>query len=128
MNWRLLVYLSLFGLVMAIATLQFLPFNFELILWVFVAGFCAYSIGKSTPQQTFLNGFVLGIIMTIYLVAFRVAFMATYVSGHTEILGRFSNDVSQRMIIAALAVITGVVVGVITGGWAAFIAKNQAKA
>ena len=41
MNWRLLLYLSLFGFVMAIATINFLPQQFEYILWPFIFGFWA---------------------------------------------------------------------------------------
>ncbi len=127
MNWRLLVYLSFFGLAMALATVSFIPTNFELVLWIFVIGFSAYSVGKNCPEQTFMNGFILGIINTIYCVAFRIGFFQTYSSAHPELTNRFQ-DLSPMMVVSAYTVIVGIVLALLIGFSSSFVAKQQQKA
>lgn len=127
MNWRLLVYLSLFGFVMAIATISFVPTNIEMMIWPFIFGLSAYSIGKHCDRQFFLNGFILGVIDCIYLVAFRIAFFQTYNSVHTDLLTRLSADVNQRMATIAATVIFGIISGLIIGLLSLAVAKIQKK-
>src|SRR2546422_8694448 len=49
MNWQLIVQLSLFGLVMALATVFVVPSNAEPLLWLLIFVICAYLIAKRAP-------------------------------------------------------------------------------
>ncbi|MBI1333416.1 MAG: hypothetical protein GC165_11125 [Armatimonadetes bacterium] len=128
MNWRLLVYLSLFAFVMAIATISFIPQMYEVILWVFIFGFCSYFIAKHATGQFFFHGFMLGIISCIYLVTFRFAFFDAYSATHGDLLSAYPQGISPRTVTAALAVIEGTFGGVLLGLLTFGVAKMQKKA
>ena len=127
MNWRLLIYLSFFGFVMAIATISFIPQNVEPILWLFVFGFCSYSIAKNCQDRYFFHGFFLSIINCIYIVAFHTAFWETYSASHESFVSILPAGPSARAAAAAAGVLTGVLSGVVQGLFCLGAAKLQSK-
>lgn len=127
MNWRLLVYLSLFGFVMAIATVSFIPTNLEPILWLFVFGFSAYSIAKHCDSRFFFHGFILCIINCIYIVAFHTAFFDAYSLAHADLIARVPQGMSARMFFAATGPVFGVISGILLGLLSVGTAKLQKK-
>ena len=127
MNWRLLLYLSLFGFVMAIATISFIPMGIEPILWLFIFGFCAYSIAKHCNDRYFFHGFMLSIINCIYIVAFHTAFWDSYSSAHSEMIASFPSGVNPKIISAATGPVAGVLSGIIQGLLCVVAAKIRNK-
>ena len=127
MNWRLLLYLSLFGLVMAIATVSFLPQTFEYIVWPFIFGFCAYTIAKRCQDRYFFHGFFLSIINCVYIVAFHVAFWDAYSAAHADMIASLPQGPSPRAMAAAIGLIAGVLSGIVQGLFCLVAAKLQNK-
>lgn len=52
MNWPLILKLSLFGLVMGIATVFVIPSRVEPLFWLGIFVVCAYVIAKQCPVDT----------------------------------------------------------------------------
>ena len=127
MNWRLLVYLSLFGFVMAIATINFIPQAFEPVLWLAIFAFCAYSIAKNCDSRFFFHGFLLSIINCIYIIAFHVAFFESYSAAHAEFVNAIPQGVNPRIMSAAFGVVAGIASGIVQGVLAIVAAKMQKK-
>jgi hypothetical protein len=53
MNWKLLLLLSLLGLVMAGATVSLIPEKTEPIFWIVIFIICAYIIAKNVRASIF---------------------------------------------------------------------------
>ena len=113
---------------MAIATISFIPQNFEWILWLFIFGFCAYSIAKHCDSRYFFHGFMLSIINCIYITAFHAAFWDRYYAAHSDFISGLPQGVSPRAMVAAFGLVAGVVSGLVQGGLAFGAAKLQKKA
>jgi hypothetical protein len=128
MNWRLLLYLSLFGFIMAIATISFLPQTFEYIVWPFIFSFCAYSIAKKCDDRFFIHGFMLSIINCIYIVAFHTAFFDAYSASHADAIAMLPKGPSPRAMSAAMGVVAGVISGIVQGIFCITAAKMMKKA
>lgn len=54
MNYRLVALLSMFGLVMSLATVFIVPPNIEPILWLVIFVICAVVLTKRAPSKAFL--------------------------------------------------------------------------
>lgn len=132
MNWGLLLKLSTFGFAMAIATIELIPFEFELILWVFIFGFCAYAIVKQCTESLFMHGFMLSMITCIYYTVFHFAFFETYAASHTALMSQVNQVVppgsNQKPLVVAFGVVFCVISGIIQGLFCHFMAKSQKTA
>ena len=112
---------------MAIATISFLPQQFEYILWPFIFGFCAYSIAKHCEDRFFFHGFFLSIINCIYIVAFHTAFFETYAAAHEPWISMLPPGSNTRAMSAAAGIVIGIVSGIIQGLCCIAAAKMQSK-
>jgi hypothetical protein len=55
MNWKLVFQLSLFGLVMALGTVFFIPSSVEPMCWIVIFLVCAYVVSRRCRQKLFLQ-------------------------------------------------------------------------
>ena len=129
MNWKLVLVLSLFGLVMAFATVFFIPTTFEPIFWFVIFATCAYFITKRVSRNYFLHGFCVSLVNCIWITGVHVAFYDTYIANHPEMAAMGANmpmaDHPRLMMIA-----TGPVFGILSGlvlGLFAFVASKIVK-
>ncbi|MSR22442.1 MAG: hypothetical protein EXR92_02685 [Gemmatimonadetes bacterium] len=70
MNWKLVLQLSLFGLVMAVATVFWIPSTVEPAFWLVIFGFSAYLIAPRTvgPSGMMLViGPVIGVVSGVVI-------------------------------------------------------------
>jgi hypothetical protein len=82
MNWKLIFTLSLFGLVMAFATVSLIPQNIEPLCWLVIFIICAYLIAKNTSGKYFLHGFLVSMVNSVWLTAAHVYWCTTYLANH----------------------------------------------
>jgi hypothetical protein len=61
-NWKLIFQLSIFGVIMAVATISLIPQNIEPVIWVLIFIVCAYIVSKKAPGKYFLHGFLISIV------------------------------------------------------------------
>ncbi|HTB06482.1 MAG TPA: hypothetical protein VK806_05965 [Bacteroidia bacterium] len=130
MNWRLIITLSLFGLVMAIGTVYFIPSTIEPIFWLIIFITCAYFIAKKAPGKYFLHGFCVSIMNCVWITSMHILFFTQYIARHQQEL-EMSNKMPllqghprQQMLI--MGPIVGIVSGLVLGLFC-FIASKIVK-
>lgn len=130
MNWKLIFGLSLFGLVMAFATVYVVPSNIEPAFWLPIFVICAYFVAKMAPGKFFLHGFCISLVNCIWITGAHVFLYTTYIARHAQEL-----EMSNKMPILhghprQQMLIMGPVIGIISGivlGLFCFIASKLVK-
>ena len=114
MNWSLIFRLSLFGLLMAIGTVFFIPSSIEPILWLAIFIICAYVIARKSGGRPFLHGVFLGLANSVWMTGGHVLLFKQYVEHHQkemEMMQSMPLQTHPRL----LMLLTGPVVGLISG-------------
>ena len=131
LNWKIILQLSLFGLIMAFGTVSLIPQSVEPFFWLAIFVFCAYVIAKVCTGKYFLHGFLVSLVNCVWIIAVHIIFAKTYVEHHLQMATSMPGSLAQHPRLAML--ITGPVVGVISGlllglfSWiAARFVKNKA--
>jgi hypothetical protein len=86
MNWKLIFQLSVFGLIMAIATISLIPEKVEPVFWLAIFIFCAIIIAKGAPGRYFLHGFLVSMVNSVWITAFHIVFYGTYIANHPNVV------------------------------------------
>src|SRR5438046_1417406 len=84
MRWRLILALSMFGLVMAIATVFVIPSTIEPLFWFVIFVVCAYIIARRAPNRPFLHGLLVSIVNSIWITAVHVLLIDSYLPRHPQ--------------------------------------------
>lgn len=130
MNLKLILQLSLFGVIMAIATISLIPEKFEPIFWLVIFVFCAYVIAKAAPGKYFWHGFLVSIFNSVWLTAAHVICFNSYNAHHpdmakmTEKMGYFTTHPRMFMLLSGIPF--GICFGLVLGLFA-FIASKLVK-
>lgn len=131
MNWKLIVYLSLFGLLMAVGTVYWIPANAEPWLWLVIMLLCAYLIATKAPGQFFLHGFLVCLLNCVWITAAHIILSAHYLASHAEEAKQYVQMNEKFHVTPAQAMlIIGPVIGVLSGlvlGLLSFIASKIFK-
>jgi len=129
LNTKLIFQLSLFGLVMAIATVFWIPGKIEPAFWLPIFVICAYIIAKRAPGKYFLHGFLVSLVNCVWVTSAHVIFYPTYISNHADELAMMANmpmpEHPRRMML-----IFGPLFGILSGlilGLFAFVASKLVK-
>src|SRR5215471_20683429 len=132
MRWPLILRLSLFGLVMAFATLSFLPPALEPLLWLAIFVACAYWLAKGAPTKLFLHGLVLGLANSVWITAVHAAFLGVYLAHHpaeAAMMKSMPMPSSPRLMMALVGPvvggISGTIIGLLAMGVAAILRRGQ---
>jgi hypothetical protein len=131
MNWKIIFQLSIFGLIMAFATVSLIPENIEPVFWVLIFVFCAWVIAKVCPGSYFLHGFLVSMVNCIWITAVHIAFRATFVAHHPNMASMGSNmppalTNHPRLTMALMGPIFGAMFGIVLGLFS-FIASKIVK-
>ncbi len=112
-KWKLIIQLSFFGFIMALATVFSLSSEMEPIFWLIVFLFCAYMIAKYTPGRYFLHGFLVALFNCIWVTSAHILLFNFYMGNHPEMVVMSSKilPTHPRLLMA----ITGPIIGVISG-------------
>ena len=129
MNWNLLIKLSLFGLIMGVATAFFIPSNIEGILWPVIFIICAYLIAKNCTQMYFTNGFCLSLLNCVWIIAAHAIFYNNYLKGHAQEAAMYNGNpykIPPQLALAIIGIFIGIASGLVQGLFA-FIASKIVK-
>jgi hypothetical protein len=121
MNWKLILSLSGFGLVMGILSLFGLLSGIEGWVWLAIGVFCAGWMGTQLAERRFLHGFLVGLIGGGVAPVIQTIFFSTYVANNPE----FTQAAAQLppgfplRLVAVIAIpigglLSGVVLGLLT--------------
>jgi hypothetical protein len=129
MNWRLIFMTSLLGLVMAVATISWIPENVELPFWIVLLLVSAWVVARYASGNYFWTGFLISIVNSVWITAAHVLFYSTYIVNHPMMA-----DMGAKMPLhnhpRIGMIVTGPVVGIIFGivlGFLSWIASKIIK-
>lgn len=130
MNLKLLLQLSLFGLIMAFATVSLIPEKYEWIFWLVIFVFCAYVIAKVGTGKYFLHGLVLSVFNSVWITAVHLFCFNSYTAHHPDMAAMSNNmgyfTTHPRMLMLVLGLPFGVAFGIILGLFT-FVASKIVK-
>ena len=112
MNGKLLLLLSMFGLVMALATVFVIPPAVEPFCWLLILPVCAYYIARRAPGSYFLHGLLLGILNSVWITGAHLLLFDQYLAHHPR-----EAEMLRTMPLAPrpMMLLTGPIVGVVSG-------------
>jgi hypothetical protein len=117
MDWQLIGRLSMFGLVMGIATVFWIPSNIEPFCWLVIFLICGVAIGRSASMP-FVTGLLLGLANCFWITAEHIVFFGQYVATHpreTEVMKSMPMPDSPRLMMAVTGPVVGIISGVVIG-------------
>jgi hypothetical protein len=129
LDFRLILQLSLFGLVMAVATVFVIPSNIEPIFWLVIFVACAVLIARSRSDKHFLHGFLVSLVNCVWITGAHILLVESYLERHPQeaaMLKNMPRPDSPRL----MMLMTGPVVGIVSGlvlGLFAFVASKIVK-
>ncbi|MDB4902619.1 MAG: hypothetical protein JWQ63_1900 [Mucilaginibacter sp.] len=131
MNWKIIFQLSIFGLIMAFATVSLIPEKVEPAFWLLIFIFCAYVIAKVCPGKYFLHGFLVSMVNCIWITAVHIAFRETYEANHPQMASMGTSmpsvlSIHPRLAMAIMGPIFGAMFGIILGLFS-FVASKIVK-
>lgn len=117
MPWNLILKLSIFGLVMGVATVFWIPSNVEPFFWLCILATCAYLIGRSSVRP-FFTGVLLGLANSVWITTAHLLFFDEYIARHLReatMMKSMPLADSPRLMMALTGPIVGLISGIIIG-------------
>jgi len=112
MNLKLVLQLSVFGLVMAFATVFVVPPAVEPLCWLVIFPVCAYLIARRTAGSYFVHGLLVGILNSVWITSAHVLLFDQYMAHHP----REAEMIAQMPLAPkTMMLVTGPIVGVVSG-------------
>jgi len=129
MDWKLIVLLSGFGLMMAFATVFVIPSNMEPAYWLVIFLVCAYLIARRAPGRHFLHGLCVSLVNSVWITAAHVILFGQYMASHPQEAAMMKSmpvPESPRLMMVLFGPIFGSIFGLILGLFA-FLAGKFVK-
>lgn len=129
LNSSLIFKLSLFGLVMAFATVYFIPSNVEPFCWLVIFIICAYLIAKKCSSKYFLHGLLVSLVNAVWITTVHILLFNRYIGTHAKeaaMMAKTPMSGSPKL----MMLLTGPIVGLLSGlilGFFAFMASKIVK-
>ena len=119
LDWRLVALLSMFGLVMAFATVFIIHSNIEPFAWLIIFIVCAIVIARVRSTRRFLHGLLVGVANSIWITTVHLAFFNHYLRNHpAEASMMAASSQSPHLMMVIVGPLIGVASGLILGALA----------
>ena len=133
MNWKLIFQLSVFGLIMAVATISLIPQSIEPFFWLAILIISAWVIAKAAPGKYFLHGFLVCLVNCIWIIAAHVLFYDSYIAHHPDMADMNKAmpsgiAIHPRLVLAISGPVFGILSGLVLGTFALIASKIIKKA
>jgi len=126
MNWKLILQLSLFGLVMGIATVFVISSAVEPFCWLVVFLISAYAIARRAPGRPFLHGVCVGLANSVWVTGSHMLLVNQYLARHAREAAMMSTmpmPTHPRLMMAMTGPVVGLVSGIVLGIFAIVATK-----
>lgn len=126
MNWTLILFLSLFGVLLGILSVLGFTKKAEPLLWLVVGLFTVFFLSKKISEMIFWHGFAIGIFWGCLNSLIQSLFFKTYLINnpkYTEAYNK-SSRLKPRYLILIVGPLLGLLTGAVLGGLAWFVQKN----
>ncbi|WP_214073316.1 hypothetical protein [Mucilaginibacter sp. dw_454] len=114
MNWKLIFQLSVFGLIMAFATVSLISERAEPGFWIIIFVFCAIVIARGAPGRYFLHGFLVSLVNCVWITAVHCYFYDSYAAHHHDMVTMYKGTHPREMMLLfgpAFGILFGLVLG-----------------
>lgn len=122
MNWKIIFYLTLVSVVIAIASVfGIFNSNFMPLIMLIFSVAAGYVIAKKSNSQLFMNGVMVGLFSGILISVIQAVMFDTYLQHNIESLDGFKNitgALPTTSVILFLGPFIGIIYGIIAG-WTA---------
>jgi hypothetical protein len=118
MNWKLILQLSLFGLVMGVATVFFISSSVEPFCWLVVFLISAYAIAHAAPGRPFLHGVCVGLANSVWVTGAHMLLLDRYLAGHAReaaMMNTMPMPTHPRLMMALMGPVIGLGSGIVLG-------------
>jgi hypothetical protein len=129
LDYKLILQLSLFGLVMAVATVFVIPSNIEPVFWLLIFVVCAVVIARRCSEKHFLHGFLVSLANCVWITTAHIVLFDSYIARHPQEAAMMKSmpvPDSPRLMMLMTGPIIGVISGIVLGLFA-FIASKIVK-
>jgi len=126
MNWKLIFQLSLFGLLMGVATVFFIPSSVEPFCWLVIFLISAYAIARGAPGRPFLHGVGVGLANSVWVTATHILLVNEYLARHAREAAMMSSGpmaTHPRVMMAVTGPVIGLISGIVLGVFAVVATK-----
>jgi hypothetical protein len=118
LDGKLILGLSMFGLVMAVATVFVIPSSIEPLFWLAIFAVCAYVLAKRAPDRLFLHGFMVSIVNSVWITSGHILFAESYLARHADeaaMMTKMPLPDSPRLMMLMTGPLVGIVSGLVLG-------------
>ena len=118
MNAKLILQLSLLGLVMAFATVYAISPTVEPLAWLIIFPVSAYFIARRAPGSYFLHGLLVGLLNSVWITSAHLLLFDRYIASHAreaEMMAQMPLSPKTMMLVTGpiVGVVSGIVIGVL---------------
>jgi len=114
MNWRLILFLSLLGIVLGIASVFGFTSGREWLAWLIIGVYSAWKFASRSREELFLHGFYLGIFIGCFSSVIQALFVTTYLANNPQMVEAV-DALPHGLHPAAVVLIMGPIIGTVTG-------------
>jgi hypothetical protein len=126
MNWRLIISLSLLGIIFGIASVFGFTAGREWLAWLCIGVYSAWRFTRQSREELFLHGFYLGILAGFFSSIIQALFISAYLANNprmVEALNALPQGLHPAAVVLIMGPIIGTVSGVVFGVMAAIVGK-----
>jgi hypothetical protein len=126
MNWRLILSLSLLGIIFGIASVFGFTSGREWLAWLLIGAYSAWKFARRSGEELFLHGFYFGILTGCFSSVIQALFISSYLANNPrmiEALDALPHGLHPAAIILIMGPIIGSVSGVVFGVLAVIVGK-----
>ncbi|MCB0721309.1 MAG: hypothetical protein KDC42_03300 [Ignavibacteriae bacterium] len=118
MNWKSVLALSLFGILMGVLNVYGVTSGLEWILWLVIALISAFVIEKTSERLLVTQGFLVGFLDSLFNGLVTAIFWEKYLLNNPNVLERLSEmpeNLAPEFFIIIASVLIGMVYGLFIG-------------
>ena len=118
MNWRLVLSLSVVGVIMAFAGVFGFSGRTSTLVWLLIFIIYAIIIAWKVTGRYFLHAFLVGVVNGVWIGIVQAIFITTYFANHHVIRGIYKMlplNGHHRILVLLMGLLVGVISGLITG-------------
>lgn len=101
MRWKIILLLSLSGLITGFLTVFYVPVRFEAAIGMPLYMLCGWLIARYVEKRHFLHGFITGIISSAIITAVRATYATTFFAANpkeAELFAKMSRESGATMV------------------------------
>jgi len=125
MDWKLIILLSSFGIIMGLLSVKGFTQKLEPFLWILFAIISALVISKNISGKTFLHAFIVGICWGVFNALCQHFFFEKYMANNLPLRENFNKItfIQPKYFVLITGPLIGLITGAVLGGLSLLVKK-----